>query len=177
MLARAAWQKALAGDPRNLDALRGLAVLAQQQQQFELAAGYFQRALEVDPKDAIALAGLMALQKPTDSMQAESRLKTLLAEQPDAAALHFALGNQFARQQRWAEAQQAYFKAYTVEPANAAYVYNLAVSLDQLHQSRLAAQYYSESLAIADRQPGQPAGFDKAGVLARLQQLQAATGP
>jgi len=176
-LARQAWQKVLAKDSRNLDALRGLAVVAQQNQQLGEAASYYQRALEVDPKDAIALAGLMAIRVPTDMVQAESRLKTLLAEQPDSAYLHFALGNQFARQQRWAEAQQAYFKAYTVEPANAGYVFNLAVSLDQLHQAKLAARYYNEALTAVDRQPGQPAGFDRAEVLNRLNQLQAAVAP
>ncbi len=176
-LARQAWKKVLAKDPRNLDALRGLAVVAQQSRQLGEAVGYYQRALEVDPKDAIALAGLMALKVPTDMVQAESRLKTLLAEQPDSAYLNFALGNQFARQQRWADAQQAYFKAYTAEPANAGYVFNLAVSLDQLHQAQLAARYYNEALAIAERQPGLSAGFDRAEVLIRLNQLQAAVAP
>ena len=177
VLAGQAWQAVLAKDSRNLDALRGLAVVAQQNQQLGEAASYYQRALEVDPKDAIALAGLMAIRVPTDMVQAESRLKTLLAEQPDSAYLNFALGNQFARQQRWAEAQQAYFKAYTTEPANAGYVFNLAVSLDQLHQAKLAARYYNEALAVAEQQPGQPAGFDRTDVLNRLNQLQAATAP
>lgn len=176
-LARQVWRKVLVNDPRNLDALRGLAVLAQQSQQSSEAAGYYQRALEVDPKDAIALAGLMAIKVPTDMVQAESRLKTLLTEQPDSAHLHFALGNQFARQQRWADAQQAYFKAYTIEPTNPGYVFNLAVSLDQLHQAKLASRYYSEALAAAERQPGQPAGFDRIEVVNRLNQLQTAASP
>lgn len=172
--AGAAWQQALAADPRNLDALRGLAVLAQRRQQLAAATHYFQRALEVNPKDAIALTGLMALQAPSNMQQAESRLKTLLAEQPEAATLHFALGNQLVRQQRWADAQQAYFKAYTIEPANPAYVFNLAVSLDQLHQTRLAVRYYNESIVAADRHPGQPAEFSRESVRVRLQQLEAA---
>lgn len=176
-LARQSWQKVLAKDPRNLDALRGLAVVAQQNQQFGDAVGYYQRALDVDPKDAIALAGLMALKVPTDMVQAESRLKTLLAEQPDSAYLNFALGNQFARQQRWADAQQAYFKAYTAEPGNPGYIFNLAVSLDQLRQPKLAARYYHEALAAAERQPGQPTGFDQAEVMQRLNQLQATVTP
>ncbi|MDP1526639.1 MAG: tetratricopeptide repeat protein [Rhodocyclaceae bacterium] len=176
-LARHAWLQMLAKDPLNLDALRGLAVVAQQNQQWGEAASYYQRALDVDPKDAIALAGLMALRAPTDMIQAESRLKTLLAEQPDSAYLNFALGNQYARQQRWADAQQAYFKAYTVEPANAGYAFNLAVSLDQLHQAKLAARYYNEALAVTERQPGQPTGFDRIEVINRLNQLQAAAIP
>jgi uncharacterized protein HemY len=46
----------------------------------------------------------------------ESRLKNLLREQRDSAALHFALGNVHARQNRWSEAQQAFFKAFSAEP-------------------------------------------------------------
>lgn len=176
-LARQTWQKVLAGDSRNPDALRGLAVVAQQNRQWDEAVGYYQRVLDVDPKDAIAQAGLMALKAPTDMIQAESRLRTLLAEQPDSAHLHFALGNQLARQQRWAEAQQAYFKAYSTEPGNASYAFNLAVSLDQLHQAKLAIRYYHEAMATAERQPGQPAGFDRTEVLNRLDQLQAAATP
>lgn len=168
-LAQANWKKVLAKDPRNADALHGMATLALQNRKNDLAAEYYSRALENDPKDARALAGLLSLKAPADSMQAESRLKLLLAEQADSPYLNFALGNLFARDARWAEAQQAYFKAHTADPANPDYLFNLAVSLDQLHQPRLAAQYYSQALAAAAQQP---AGFDAIQVATRLKALQ-----
>lgn len=169
-LARTAWQKVLAADPRNANALHGLAAVAQKRQRPDEAAEYYLRALEADPKDALALAALTTLRVPTDALQTESRLKTLLAEQPDSPYLNFALGNLYARGTRWAEAQQAYFRAHAADPANADYLFNLAVSLDQLRQPRLAVQYYQRALAAATRQP---AGFDAAQVAARLKILQA----
>jgi tetratricopeptide (TPR) repeat protein len=169
-LARAAWEKVLAADPRNTDALHGLAAVALQRQQADEAADHYLRALEADPKDALALAGLLSLKAPANAQQAESRLKLLLAEQPDSPYLNFALGNLYARDARWADAQQAYFKAHTADAANPDYLFNLAVSLDQLHQPRLAIQYYNQAIAAAARQP---AGFDAVRAAARLKELQA----
>ena len=169
-LAVANWQKVLASDPRNADALHGLAAVAQQRQQTGEAADYYLRALEADPKDALALSGLVSLRTPTDTQSTESRLKTLLAEQPDSPYLNFALGNLYARSTRWAEAQQAYFKSHSADPGNPDYLFNLAVSLDQLHQPNLAIQYYKQALAAVTRQP---VGFDAAQVATRLKILQA----
>lgn len=169
--AQTVWEKALAADPRNADALHGLAATALQRQQPGVAIDYYLRALEADPKDALALAGLLSLKAPADAQQTESKLKLLLAERPDSPYLNFALGNLYARDARWAEAQQAYFKAHTSDAANPDYLFNLAVSLDQLHQPRLAIQYYNQAIAAAARQP---ASFDAGRVAARLRDLQAA---
>ena len=73
----------------------------------------------------------------------------MIAAQPEASFLHFTLGNQYAQQGRWAEAQQAYFRAYAGDPENPDFAYNLAVSLDQLHQTKLALEYYRRALALA----------------------------
>jgi tetratricopeptide (TPR) repeat protein len=167
--AQAAWKKALARDPRNTDALHGMAALALRDKQHDLAANYYLRALENNPRDALALSGLMALKAPTDMLQAESRLKLLLAEQPDSPHLNFALGNLYTRNQRWAEAQQSFFRAHTADPANPDYLFNLAVSLDQLHQPRLAVQHYGKALEAAAQQP---AGFDADQVAVRIKALQ-----
>ena len=169
-LAQAAWQRVLESDPKNSDALYGLAAIALQHQQPNLAADYYLRALEANPKDALALSGLASLKGNADPQQTESRLKNLLAEQPDSPFLNFALGNLYARNTRWADAQQAYFRAHVADPRNPDYLFNLAVSLDQLRQSRLAIQYYNQALGAVTLQP---VGFDPAQVAARLKILQA----
>ena len=169
-LAQAAWQRVLESDPRNSDALYGLAAIALQHQQPNLAADYYLRALEANPKDALALSGLTNLKGNADPQQTESRLKNLLAEQPDSPFLNFALGNLHAQNTRWADAQQAYFRAHVADPRNPDYLFNLAVSLDQLRQSRLAIQYYNQALGAVALQP---VGFDPAQVAARLKILQA----
>lgn len=167
--ARTAWQQVLQSDRRNPDALHGLAAIAQQEGQTGQALDYYLRALEVDPKDALALAGLVSLKGQANPQQTESRLKTLLAEQPESPYLNFALGNLYAQGSSWAEAQQAFFQAHVADPANPDYLYNLAVSLDHLHQPRQAARYYAQALDAAGRQV---AGFDPAQAAARLKVLQ-----
>ncbi len=83
--------------------------------------------------------------------------------------MHFALGNLYARQSRWSAAQQAYFRAYATEPDNADFIFNLAVSLDHLHQNKLAAQYYQMALSAAATRPG---SFDRNQVQTRILELQ-----
>jgi tetratricopeptide (TPR) repeat protein len=170
--AKAEYQRLLDAEPRNGDALRGLAAVAMRQGDAAAAGDWYLKALEADPKDALAQAGLIGLRghggEPGDPLALESRLKTLIAARPDVGALHFALGNVHARQSRWSEAQQAFFKAFSAEPEHPDYAFNLAVSLDHLRQPALAAQYYAQALGLAAQRP---AGFDKAQVAARLREI------
>lgn len=152
-------------DAQNMDALLGLAAIAQQRGENQMAAQYYKRALVLDPRNAFAHAGMSAL---TADQNNESRLKTLLSEQGNSAALHFALGNLYAEQLRWGEAQQAYFNAYTLESGNAEFAFNLAVSLDHLGQGKLAAQHYQRALQL---DPSHSAGFDHVQISQRVQEL------
>jgi uncharacterized protein HemY len=104
-----------------------------------------------------------------DPETTESRLKTMLAAQPESAPLNFTLGNLYARQARWSEAQQVYFNAVAAEADHPDYLFNLAVSLDHLRQSRPAAQHYQLALEAANKRP---AAFDRAQVKKRLAELQ-----
>jgi tetratricopeptide (TPR) repeat protein len=166
--ARESYQKALARDPNNRDALLGLAAIDVRSGQLEAAEARYLKVLEADPRDGQATAALVSLRGRLDPVASESRLKTLIATQPDVAQLHFALGNQYVPQSRWAEAQAAFFKAYTLDPENADYAFNLAVSLDQLRQKKTALEYYQRALALAGRRP---ASFDSAQARARVQEL------
>lgn len=148
--AREQYQRVLQQEPDNRDALLGMAAIAVQRGQAAEAGALYKRLLELDPGDAEAASGMAGLQRG-DPAQAESALKKVLAASPQTGAAHFALGNVYAEQQRWAEAQQAYFQALGAVPANADYAFNLAVSLDQLGQSRLALGAYQRALALAQR--------------------------
>src|SRR6185503_19880046 len=141
--ARADYQAALPEDGGNRDALIGIAATDVRAGRYETAEAAYLRLLQADPTDSHAQAGLIALRASRlDPLATESRVKNLLAADPGANVLHFTLGNQFALQGRWAEAQQAYFKAMAADPDNPDFAFNLAVSLDHLRQSKLAADYY-----------------------------------
>ncbi|MEN3374228.1 sigma 54-interacting transcriptional regulator [Dechloromonas sp. ZS-1] len=102
------------------------------------------------------------------SEQAETQLRTYLAHRPGASPLHFALGNQLAEQGRWHEAHLAYTQALRGDSNNPDYRYNLAVSLDRLHQSQLARHHYR--LAQQHRQ-SRPAFFSSQTLQQRLNEL------
>ncbi|MGD9788654.1 MAG: tetratricopeptide repeat protein [Sulfuricellaceae bacterium] len=166
------YRKILRSDRNNRDALLGMAVIHERRGDAETAAGIYSRLLELDPNDGTAQARLTALGASTDPVRGESRLKTLLAQQPDSDTLHFALGNLYAAQARWPEAQEAYFHAFQKQPGNPDYLYNLAVSLDHLGQNKLALDYYRRALAAA----GRPHAFAADAVKTRIGALEQALG-
>jgi tetratricopeptide (TPR) repeat protein len=167
--ARGEYQQALRDEPSNRDALLGLAAVEMRSQRFDLADAYYQRILQADPRDPHAQAGVIALRaQQLDPVQVESRMKSLIAADRGATVLHFTLGNQYAQQGRWSEAQQAYFKAFATDPENPDFAFNLAVSLDQLHQRSLALEYYRRALALAQKRT---AGFALEAANTRVQQL------
>jgi tetratricopeptide (TPR) repeat protein len=168
-LAQMEYERAHKSDPRNTDALHGLAAIAMRQGRLDQAELLYRQITEADPQDTVAMAALINARGQTDPGTAESRLKSLSAAQPDLAAPHFSLGNLYARHGRWNEAQQAYFRAYTAESDNPDILYNLAISLEHLRQNKLAAQYYGQAITAAQ---SKPAGFDKAQAAARLATLQ-----
>jgi tetratricopeptide (TPR) repeat protein len=166
--ARESYQRALAREPRSRDALLGLAAIEVRNGELDAAESRYVRLLEMDPRDSQATAGLVALRGRLDPVAAESRLKTLIASQPDVAHLYFSLGNQYAQQARWTEAQAAYFRAYSIDPENADFAFNLAVSLDQLRQKKPALEYYQRALALGDKRA---ATFNAAQARLRVQEL------
>jgi Tfp pilus assembly protein PilF len=168
-LARREFETTLQRDRNNTDALLALAAIAQRQGRSADAEALRQRALVANPSDpATQAAALSGSAAEADPQTAESRLKSLLSAQPESAALNFALGNLYARQNRWPEAQQVYFNAVAADGDNPDYLFNLAVSLDHLRQPRLAGQHYRMALEAAARRP---AAFDPAGVEKRLGEL------
>ncbi|GAB4170687.1 MAG: hypothetical protein Fur0039_10340 [Rhodocyclaceae bacterium] len=167
--AAAAYERVLQSEPKNGDALRGLAALALRRDDPQAAQEYYLRALEADPGDAAAAAALIGLRGEADPVRSESRLKTLIGAAPHEAAAHFALGNLYAAQNRWHEAEQAYFNAHAAEPANPDYRYNLAVSLDHLGQGAAAIGHYRGAIEAA---AAAPAAFDRSRVEARLRELE-----
>lgn len=167
--ARDEYTRALRANPLDRDALLGLAAIDMRSQDFESAEARYLKVLEIDPRDPYANAALVSMRGSGDAVQSESRLKTLIAQQPDSAVLNFTLGNQYAAQRRWPEAQQAFFSALAADPENSDYAYNLAVSLDQMRQPKLALEYYQRALALAGNRP---VGFNTAQVQARVRDLQ-----
>lgn len=128
-----------------------------------------------------ALAGAFALAPQHSSIMAaylqhrfevesrESMIKEALASQPASAALYQSLGNTFAEQKRWREAQHAYRAALNLEPENPDHHFNLAISHDELRQYPEAIQHYREALRRVQEHPPM---FLLESVLKRLEEIQ-----
>ncbi|SEH06729.1 tetratricopeptide repeat protein [Candidatus Venteria ishoeyi] len=165
------WQQVLAFAPNNRDALLGAANSALQLNQQQQAQQYYQRVLKYYPDDAIAEAGLARLLKSLPIQSRERRLRQQLQKQPDAATIHFELGNLYHQQGDWSKAQQAYFDAWRYDKQQADYAYNLAVSLDHLKQTRTALDYYYKALNLIKTKPLN-ATFEPQRVQKRIQTLE-----
>lgn len=157
------------GGERNVDVQLGLAAIALRDNNIPAAARYYQRVLELDPRNTTANSALISMMGDADPNASETRLQSLIASQP-SPQLYFALGNLYAEQNRWPDAEQAYFEAYQKNPANADYAYNLAVSLEHISQSKSALNYYQKARSLM--QPGN-VQFDPARLDARINQLKA----
>ncbi len=166
--ARTEFERAIKHDPRSADALIGLAHLAAHQKQTALASAYVQRALEAQPRHPEAQALMVMLASGADPMGQESAARNLIALDAANAGAHFALGLVLAKSARWQEAQDAFFRAWSLEPDQADYQYNLAVSLDHLNQPLLALDHYRGALAAATLRA---VAFDQATAKIRIDQL------
>ena len=168
--ARTLYQEVLQIDAQNVDALLGLGAIAGSENNVDEAARHYGRALELEPHNSAAQAGLISLLGQADPRFSETRLKLLIANEP-TSFLYFALGNLYARQGQWAQAQPAYFQAYELQSDNPDYAYNLAVALEHLNQPKIAVNYYRRALELSSRKGH--AGFDQARVGERIGQLSA----
>ena len=175
--ARALYQQALRNKPNSRDAMLGLAAVAMQVNDAGTARAQYSKLLELDPRDALARVGLLESVPSSDPVLKETELRGLFEEHPEVAPLAFALGNLFASQGRWSDAQQSYYdallaaKTNTIGPVTPDYAFNLAISLEQLNQPRPALSFYREALAQA--QVVQPT-FDISILLRRLEELEKA---
>jgi Tfp pilus assembly protein PilF len=167
-LARRSYAAAIASDPNNVDAQLGAATIEARSGNRMLAASHYRKALDVDPRNGTALAGLASLADYSQPEGLESLLRANITGDPKSSQLQYTLGNLYASQSRWNEAQAAYFEAHRLDPANADILYNLAVSLDHLRQSRLAADYYRRAL---DAARGEATQFDPGPVARRLAEI------
>ena len=168
--ARQLYGDAARNEPRNINALLGVAAIDMQEGRTEEASRLYFNVLDLEPRNAYAQAGLIAMMGRADPAAAESKLKQLIAREP-LASLYFTLGNLYGDQSRWAEAQQAYFQAHQLEPANPDYAYNLAVGLEHIGQPRLAANFYQR--AVEQAKIKGRAGFNLAQAQDRIRQLAA----
>lgn len=156
----------IADRDKNPDALLGLAAIAMVQGRQADGIRLYQQVVSIDPRNTVAQAALIDALGTTDNVAAESRLKNQLQQAP-SAYLYYTLGNLYADQKRWGDAESAYFEAFRREPSNGDYAFNLAISLDHLQQYDAARRHYESALSLA----GPGSQFSRSQAQARVQEL------
>lgn len=148
-------------DPRNRDVLLGLAAVAASKGLKQEAVGWYKRLLALNSQDQDAQSGLLAISPDTLNERSEAQLlqQTGRADAPLLLAQHYAAHN------RWHEAQEQYFQAFTQNPGNADLAFNLAVSLDHISHPRQAANYYRKALELGK------GSFDRSAAERRLAEI------
>jgi len=153
----------------NRDAQLGLGAIAVIEKDDVRARKIYLSLLQQDPRDPIAIAALTGLSADKSSLQSDNDyLLSMLKKNPDAPQLNFSLGNNYAQQNKWKPAQQYYFKAWQLDDENADYIFNLAVSMDQLGKPQQAISFYKDSL---NKSTNRQVSFSREAVQKRINEL------
>ena len=172
--AESLYRSVLVKNPTNIDALHGLALVAVASGRYQLAVATYLQVLDYYPSDPVSIADLTNLTNlhgasGQNFYETESALKKLIGRHQEwDSRLYFALGNVYAANSRWLEAQRSYFEAHAREQNNPDYAYNLAVVLDYLNKREMAVEYYHMALDLASQSPS---GFDAGRVRTRIDHL------
>ena len=173
--AAAAYNRALADNPEERDALLGLAYIAHQTAREEEARDLYKRVLRQEPGNPSARAGLLTQTLGNNSEDVSASSREVAEQNPGSAAAQSVLGHSLVRQGRLADAQQAFQRAQVLEPGVALHAFNLAVAFDRLRSYGQARAYYEQALALSGRSGGEAlSGVPHAVVQLRLQDLLAA---
>lgn len=153
----------------NRDALLGLGAIAVIEKDNMVARDIYLMLLQQDPRDPIAISALASMQYDEATLEADEKYLTdMLQKSPDAPHLNFALGNVYAQQEKWKSAQQSYFNAWQHDIENADYIFNLAVSMDQLGKQQQAVGFYRDSL---NKAKNKQVSFSREAVQKRITEL------
>ena len=160
----------LVKSPIQKDAMLGLAAIYARENKPQQSLDYYQKVLTVDPNNSYAKAGLLSLQASAiENPKWLAELDELLFKNPDSAHLHFLKANVFAVRNQWQAAQESYFNAWEKSPKNPDYVFNLAVSLDQLQQTKQALSFYQKAYSLVQTSPH---NIDVSVLKNRIEQLE-----
>ena len=167
--AKQLYKDVLLSESNNRDALLGLGAIAVLEKDQTTARKVYLTLLDLDPRDPVATAALAGMHNDQSTTSSDKEyLISLLAKNPEAPHLNFALGNVYAQLNKWSQAQEYYFNAWQYDNGNADYLFNLAVSMDQLGKQKQAVDFYKDSLLKAsDKQ----VSFSREAVQKRIDEI------
>ena len=143
------YQQVLALDPRHIECLHNLGILARQIGRNDIAADLFGKAVALDdqiPSLHSNLAAALKVQgKPNEAVAAYQRA---IALKPDLIEAHYNLGNLLRDQGKLDEAVSAYQRVLALKPDLAEAHYNLGGTLMSQGRADEAAAAFQRAIAV-----------------------------
>jgi tetratricopeptide (TPR) repeat protein len=168
--ARREFEKALALDPTNSDALLNLASAEAAEGRTGRAEQLVKEALAVNPNSIAALAQLAELERDQGRLDEAIRLFEEALAIDRQPFLYLGLGDVLQRAGRYEEAIAAFRSTLALDPDSALARYNLGVTYGNLNRYEDAVKEYEKALAL------QPAGLEAAKTLNNLGAIAQARG-
>ena len=124
-----------------------LGILAMNQRDYPAAEKSYLKALEVEPALTTAYVNLADLYRMLGrDQEGEQLLRDAIAQSPDMAAVHYALGLNLVRKGNHDAAMGFLEQAASLEPANARYAYVYGVGLHSAGKKQEAVDYLEHAL-------------------------------
>ncbi len=152
--ALAEFEKALALDAKNADALLNIGSLKAAQGRSAEAEHFVKRALAVNPNSAAALAQLGEIQRDLGNMEEAVRLfQEARAVDDSQPFVYLGLGDVLQRSGRYREAEEAFRRVLELDPDSFKARYNLGVTHANQGNVEEAERYYREALELNSNDP------------------------
>jgi tetratricopeptide (TPR) repeat protein len=164
--ALAEFEKALAIDPRNADALLNIGSLKASQGRTVEAEHFVKRALAVNPNSAAALAQLGEIQRDLGNVDEAVRLfQEARAVDDSQPFVYLGLGDVLQRAGRYREAEEAFRRVLELDPDSFKARYNLGVTFANQGKLDEAERYYREALALNEQDAESPKAMNNLGFI------------
>lgn len=147
--AHAAYEGVLKDDPRHVDTLNLMAMIASQRKGYARAVALYDRAIAIRPTAAEAHhnrgTALLELRQLDAAVSSYDRA---IALKPEYARAHYNRGNALKALDRFEEAASSYRKAIALQPGMAEAHYNLGVVLRDIQQLDAAIASFDRAVGI-----------------------------
>lgn len=157
----ATYQSVLESDPKNINALFGLAATYHRAGQIELARPLYGKILAIDPDNREALNNFMVLMADESPQAALEQLERLEQRNPDFSPIPAQMAVIYQKLGNMGKASEKMFQAVALAPENLTYRYNLAVLMDKQQKYDEAARLYRQLLEAHDRGETLPGNAQK----------------
>ena len=171
--AKAMYEKVLANDSKNFDALHLLGVIAAANQNPSLAAELIGKALEVNPHSAAAYSNRsVVLNELKQFEEALASCNSAIAIMSDYADAFYNRGNALNELKRFEEALASYDQAIAIKSDYAEAFNNRSAALQELNRFEEALASYDKAIAI--RSDYTEAYYNRGNALSELQHFEKA---